>query len=227
MTRHLTFANVVACLALFVALGGVGYAAVKLPKESVGTEELHKGAVTPAKLSAAARQATSGPRGPQGATGPAGPTGPIGPQGAPGGPGSQGEPGPSAAYAFFHKEEAMLTPFYRSTVASLTVPAGSYAIQARMVAMSTESQLYIVPCFLRAGGDTDEVDAFLDNNNRFAPLITSSDQELLPMQLVHTFAEAGQITIDCAYEGPYNIIGMKDIRITAIKVGEIAGDVTS
>ncbi len=33
---RLTYANVVASMALFVALGGVGYAAVKLPKNSVG-----------------------------------------------------------------------------------------------------------------------------------------------------------------------------------------------
>ncbi|HVW46932.1 MAG TPA: hypothetical protein VHA76_07760 [Solirubrobacterales bacterium] len=230
MVRHLTFANVVACLALFVALGGVGYAAFKLPKESVGTEELHKGAVTPAKLSDAAKRAITGPRGPQGAAGPDGPAGPVGPpgpQGAPGAPGPQGEEGPSAVYAFLHKEETMLSPFFRGTVASLSVPAGSYAIQARMVAMSTESQLYLVSCRLRAGNDADEVDAFLDNNNRFAPSITAYDQELLPMQLVHTFAEPGQVTIDCYYEGPYNIIGMQDIRITAIRVGEIARNVTS
>jgi hypothetical protein len=33
IARHLSFANVVACLALFVALGGASYAAFKLPKE--------------------------------------------------------------------------------------------------------------------------------------------------------------------------------------------------
>ena len=43
---RLTFANVVACMALFVALGGVGYAATKLPKNSVGSKQLKNGAVT-------------------------------------------------------------------------------------------------------------------------------------------------------------------------------------
>ena len=49
----LTFANVVACIALFVALGGVGYAATRLPANSVGARQIRKGAVTPTKLSKA------------------------------------------------------------------------------------------------------------------------------------------------------------------------------
>ena len=38
-------ALVIACLALFVALGGTGYAAFKLPKNTVGTKQLKKNAV--------------------------------------------------------------------------------------------------------------------------------------------------------------------------------------
>jgi hypothetical protein len=47
---RLTFANVVSCIALFVALGGVGYAATHLPKNSVGTKQIKKNAVTTAKI---------------------------------------------------------------------------------------------------------------------------------------------------------------------------------
>jgi hypothetical protein len=43
-------AMVVALLALFVAMGGVGYAALKLPKNSVGTRQIKKNAVTSAKV---------------------------------------------------------------------------------------------------------------------------------------------------------------------------------
>ena len=38
--RRLTFANVTSCLALFVALGGASYAAIKLPANSVGTKQV-------------------------------------------------------------------------------------------------------------------------------------------------------------------------------------------
>ena len=41
---------IVACIALFVALGGTSYAAVKLPANSVGTAQLKNGAVTGAKV---------------------------------------------------------------------------------------------------------------------------------------------------------------------------------
>ncbi len=48
--KRLTFANVVACIALFVALGGASYAATRLPKNSVGSKQLKKNAVTTAKI---------------------------------------------------------------------------------------------------------------------------------------------------------------------------------
>ena len=45
-----SLAMVVALLALFVALGGSAFAALSLPKHSVGTKQLKTGAVTGAKL---------------------------------------------------------------------------------------------------------------------------------------------------------------------------------
>jgi hypothetical protein len=45
MRPKLTYANVVSTLCLFILLGGGAYAAVKLPKNSVGTKQLKKGAV--------------------------------------------------------------------------------------------------------------------------------------------------------------------------------------
>lgn len=49
MRPKLTFANVISCLALFVALGGFAVAA-GLPKNSVGTKQLKKNAVTSTKI---------------------------------------------------------------------------------------------------------------------------------------------------------------------------------
>ena len=37
---HLSFANVISVIALFVALGGASYAAVTLPKNSVGAKQI-------------------------------------------------------------------------------------------------------------------------------------------------------------------------------------------
>jgi hypothetical protein len=50
MRKHVSFANVVSVLALFIALGGGAYAATALPRNSVGARQLRTGAVTTAKV---------------------------------------------------------------------------------------------------------------------------------------------------------------------------------
>jgi hypothetical protein len=52
VTRIITYLkqNALAAVALFVALGGTGYAAVTLPRNSVGTRQLRHGAVTLHKI---------------------------------------------------------------------------------------------------------------------------------------------------------------------------------
>jgi hypothetical protein len=47
---RLTYANVMATIAVFIALGGASYAAIKLPKNSVGSSQIKKNAITTAKL---------------------------------------------------------------------------------------------------------------------------------------------------------------------------------
>jgi hypothetical protein len=92
-----TYSNVVATLALFFALVGGAWAATQLPKESVGSTQLAKGAVTPAKLSAQAKEGFIGPAGPQGALGPRGNEGQRGENGAAGATGPQGIRGATGA----------------------------------------------------------------------------------------------------------------------------------
>lgn len=48
--KRLTYANVMSSIAVFLVLGGAAFAAVKLPKNSVGTKQLKKNAVTAAKI---------------------------------------------------------------------------------------------------------------------------------------------------------------------------------
>ncbi len=52
MTRTLGFLkhNAIALAALFVALGGTSYAAIAIPKNSVGSRQLRNGAVTASKI---------------------------------------------------------------------------------------------------------------------------------------------------------------------------------
>lgn len=106
--RHLR-GNLVAYLALFLALGGTSaYAAGALPKASVGTKQLKKSAVTSPKVrdgslqakDLAAGQLPRGEQGPRGEHGPQGERGATGPQGSTGPEGPQGEQGPSG-YSIF------------------------------------------------------------------------------------------------------------------------------
>jgi hypothetical protein len=92
-----TYSNVVATLALFFALAGGAWAATQLPKESVGSTQLAKGAVTPEKLSAETKKGFTGPAGPQGALGPRGNEGQRGDNGAIGATGPQGIRGATGA----------------------------------------------------------------------------------------------------------------------------------
>jgi hypothetical protein len=80
--------NTVAYIALFVALGGTSYAAVTLPRNSVGTQQLRKHSVTGAKVKPHSLSTAdfkgklpAGPKGAAGATGAAGPKGDTGPAG--------------------------------------------------------------------------------------------------------------------------------------------------
>lgn len=47
---RLTYSNLIATMALFIALGGIAVAATKLPRNSVGTKQIKRRAVTSAKL---------------------------------------------------------------------------------------------------------------------------------------------------------------------------------
>ena len=95
---RLSYANVTATLALFVALGGGSYAALTLPRNSVGARQLRANAVTSKKVrdhSLKARDFAPGqlPAGEQGPKGDPGPRGIQGPKG------DKGDPGPGLTNA--------------------------------------------------------------------------------------------------------------------------------
>ena len=114
----LSYANVMATIAVFLALGGSAYAAFTLPAHSVGSRQLKNHAVTPKKVARATIKLFKGQRG---ARGPQGERGARGSQGAQGVQGIQGPIGPSNVY------------FTSSTSvgADLTLPAGDYWIEGQ------------------------------------------------------------------------------------------------
>jgi hypothetical protein len=93
----LSYANVMATIALFLALGGGAYAALQLPKNSVGTRQLKKNAVVSSKVknrSLLGRDFKAGQL-PRGLPGPKGDQGSAGPRGERGPEGPRGEQGPA------------------------------------------------------------------------------------------------------------------------------------
>ena len=106
-------ALVIACLALTVALGGTGYAAIKLPKNSVGTKQLKKNAVVSSKVKNRSLKAVDFATGqlPKGARGASGAT------------------GPSDAWKASSPGATNVTS--TPIVLSVTVPAGSYDVTGK------------------------------------------------------------------------------------------------
>jgi hypothetical protein len=103
LLSHLTYANVVSKICLFVVLSGTAYAAVTLPINSVGRAQLKANAVTSSKVQDGALlrkdfMAGQLPAGPRGQVGPAGPTGAAGATGAIGAQGPAGPQGPPGGF---------------------------------------------------------------------------------------------------------------------------------
>jgi hypothetical protein len=149
---RLTFANVVAVIALFIALGSTGIAspvadtAVNLGKDVKKALRLGKNANKKAnKAIALARQANenasrvqtavgpSGPPGPQGVKGgkgDSGPPGPPGPQGVKGDKGDSGPPGPSEGFASAFEFGHFDPTHQDETLAFLELSPGAYFVYA-------------------------------------------------------------------------------------------------
>jgi hypothetical protein len=195
-TKHLGYSNVIASLALFVALGGASYAAVTLPANSVGTKQLAKKAVSGSKIK---RNAITSPKVQDGSllaadfkagelkAGSQGPIGPAGPKGDPGERGPAGERGPSDAFSVGNGTIAGSDP-----PLDLPVPAGDYFVTAK-VAVGNAPGNTLTRCDLSGGSDSDAT---------FGSLETSGHtQETMISTMVTHFDAAGAIHFSCNLGG--------------------------
>jgi hypothetical protein len=161
---RLSYANVIATLALFLVLGGgAAFAATQLPKNSVGARQLKKHAVTPAKLSASTvnqlRGATGpqGPKGAKGATGAKGAKGDVGPRGQSGAKGDTGATGQDAGPLFLGLTSGPGVEFPEGADSNVVaarlkdLPAGSYAVAFKGQILSEGEEALVVKCELEAG----------------------------------------------------------------------------
>jgi hypothetical protein len=114
-------ALVISIVALLMAMGGTGYAAFKLPRNSVGTAQIKKNAVTSAKVKNGSLKPPDFARGafPAGGQGPKGDTGPAGANGA---NGTNGLNGSAKAYA---RVSASQDITFSKNVTAVTRPSAS------------------------------------------------------------------------------------------------------
>lgn len=195
--KHLSFANLVACLALFIALGGVSYAAVKIPARSVGTTQLQNGAVTLPKISTSSRAALRGGVGAQGAMGPAGQEGPKGSTGKKGDAGPTGATGPTGSpgesEGYFDRDSATVAASQAgSTVATTALDAGSYLISVRI---QVTGQIGTpVRCALN-DSSAQEID---DASIRISPTYLASGNSFA-LSAPLTLADPGQASVKCSF----------------------------
>jgi hypothetical protein len=132
MRRHLSYANVTATLALFVALGGGAYAATKLPKNSVTTTQVKNGTLLTkdfkkGQLKAGPKGAAGvqGDQGVRGLTGFTGAAGTAGVNGAPGAKGDAGVDGSAKAHAFVTSQGGVGPGSKGIATSNITAPANN------------------------------------------------------------------------------------------------------
>jgi hypothetical protein len=222
LRRHLSYANVVASLALFLALGGAAFAATQLPRNSVGTGQLKPEAVTAGKIAKKTRNQLSGSTGPAGATGPQGKTGKQGVKGATGARGATGAagakgdtgprglPGESAGPAlevFLAAPKALPTETPTQVLAQ-SLPAGSYLITANVALEGADAGEAEVTCNLSGGGEA--VTAIRSGK---VPEVPAT----VPLSVTQTFATASAVGLFCEAE-PGAEVGVVYANMIATKV---------
>ena len=205
MRRHLSSAHVLALVALFVALGGSSYAAVKLKADSVTSRTVKDGSLLKRDFKAGVLPAATRVIG---AAGPAGATGATGPQGEKGDKGDPGERGPSEAVSVYKDGPAGQLGPVDTTLATLDLLPGAYLVEAKLAVASANKVGLGVACELHTGLAKDEVVESIQGTVSLSSHLTT------------TLASPGTATLKCKVPNavqPLPIAG--DIRLTAVRLG--------
>ena len=163
-------------MALFVALGGASYAAVKIPKNSVGAAQSKKNAVTSAKVKDRSLLATDFkagqlPRGATGATGAAGASGVTA---------ANGTSGSALGITLSGTPQEVMSTTVSSGPAGRMVVTGSFRMYNQTVAAGGSSCTVIIDGAPASqptwtfGGVVQNVGEYIINNDWQVPVVASA-----------------------------------------------------
>lgn len=176
--------SVIAYLALFVALGGTSYAAIRLPANAVGERQIKTNAVREPEIK---RGAVRSPEVRDGSL----LTRDFRPNQIPRGPkGDRGEQGVSEAYGAGGRGTSPSLPADGSsiTVAALLLPPGSYVFSAEIGANSFAPTSRFIGCGLAANG------AALTRAERGVTLIPDPGGATAGTVTIHDFRSLARVT---------------------------------
>ncbi len=223
LTSRLTYGNVVASLALFVALGGTSYA---IASNSVGTKQLKRNAVTSSKvrngtlrardihkaslgadrLTAAARASLTGQTGPKGATG------------LTGAKGATGAAGPSNTYASATEAGVSISALPGTIAREVTVPAGDYVVSATAALDNGQAQANAPYCSLT--GPNGSIKGTYETL-KLAANLAQGEAGIYSTTVGTTFAVAGAIQLRCDTSPDNANVQISTRSLVAVKVGAL------
>jgi hypothetical protein len=190
-------ALVVSIIALVVAMGGTSYAAIKLPKNSVGSQQIKSNAVSSSKIkngSLVSKDFRAGAV-------PAGRKGSTGASGAKGDKGSTGDTGPSNAY-------------FTEGAQPVTVPAGDYVVFGEAgVDNTANGSASLETCFAIVTGSG--ATSTTPTSSGTAPAGGKVD---IPVHATAHLPNGGTVSNACGAGGAVSFFG---INTTAIRVGTL------
>lgn len=217
ITSKLTYANVLATLALIVALSGGAYAAVSIPKNSITTSQIAPNAVRRADIAQGAVNSAKVANRSLRAVDFALNQLPKGAQGDKGDPGAAGARGPSNGFVFRSSGDTIAAdPGPTSKViGSLALPAGRFVVEAKAL-LGSNTQGGFIDCVMTQAATT------LDQNQFFIPAGSGAsapgDENAVLMGGID-LPGGGTVNFTCQRANAQTLgVFVDDIRMVAIQV---------
>lgn len=218
----LTYANVMVTILAFIVLGGgAAVAAGQLGKNTVGTKQLKRGAVTSAKVKDGSLRAKDFGKiffGDRILAGPRGERGPEGPQGQEGRRGPEGPRGTSDGYQAQGGPTELSGSLFGTQVVSLAVPPGSYFVVSSVEAHSADGNNGGVNCRLINGVGGAGSSA----TTRFQS-IRFPDVENMTLTSMFEVLEGQSLNLQCNEESPSTDVRVARANVVAVEVTDVTG----